>query len=43
MSNLTANFGVEDSLRSKKNRKINKDSLPKELQQKLKLIEKAFR
>ena len=43
MSNLTANWGYEDSLRSKKHKKIDKESLPKDLQHKLKLIEKAFR
>jgi len=37
-----ANWGYEDSLSSTKNRKIDKESLPKEIQQKLKLIEKAF-
>ena len=43
MSKLTANFGFEDSLSSKKHRNIDKESLPKELQKKLQLIEKAFR
>jgi hypothetical protein len=43
MSNLTANWGYEDSLSSKKSMKIDKESLPKEIQHKLKLIEKAFR
>ena len=42
MSKLTANLGYVDSLSSKKQRQINKESLPKEIQHKLKLIEKAF-
>ena len=43
MSKLTANLGYTDSLSTKQNRKINKELLPKEIQHKLKLIEKAFR
>lgn len=42
MSKLAANLGYVDSLSSKKHRQINKESLPKEIQHKLKLIEKAF-
>jgi hypothetical protein len=42
MSKLTANLGYVDSLSSKKQRQMNKESLPKEIQHKLKLIEKAF-
>ena len=42
MSKLAANLGYVDSLRSKKHSKIDKESLSKEIQHKLKLIEKAF-
>ncbi len=43
MSKLTTNLGYADSLSSKKHRQIKKELLPKEIQHKLKLIEKAFR
>ena len=43
MSKITENWGYLDSLSSKKNRNIDMESFPKEIQHKLKLIEKAFR
>jgi hypothetical protein len=43
MSKLADNWGYMDSLSSKKNRNIDMESFPKEIQHKLKLIEKAFR
>lgn len=43
MPKLTENWGYLDSLCSKKDRDIDMESFPKEIQRKLKLIEKAFR
>ena len=43
MISLTTKLPLEDSLTSKKNMQIKQEQLPKEIQQKLKLIEKAFR
>lgn len=43
MSKIPTNLSYVDSLTSKKHGKINKELLSKEIQHKLKLIEKAFR
>lgn len=42
MSKKAANWGYEDSLSCKKFKKMDKELLPKEIQHKLGLIEKAF-
>ena len=43
MITITKKLPLQDSLTSKKNMQIKTEELPKEIQQKLKLIEKAFR